>query len=106
MSFIGQNLLQNIDSRLRQAFPENSNMNFGERSIILVGDLGQLPPVSDKPPYDSNVHENLLWEEFKTIVTLDKFFRQEGESEDQQRFHMKEINMDCQTFEIQKTQNE
>ena len=87
MSFIGQNLLQNIDSRLRQAFPENSNMNFGGRSIILVGDLGQLPPVSDKPPYDSNARAKLLWEEFKTIVTLDKVFRQEGESEDQQRFH-------------------
>ena len=80
-------MLQNIYSRLCQAFLENSNMNFGGRSIILVGDLGQLPPVSDKPPYDSNVRAMLLWEKFKTIVTLDKVFRQEGESEDQQRFH-------------------
>ncbi|XP_057838552.2 uncharacterized protein LOC131048569 [Cryptomeria japonica] len=87
MSFIGQNLLQNIDSRLRQPFPEKSNMSFGGRSIILVGDLGQLPPVSDKPPYDSNVRAKLLWQEFKTVVTLDKVFRQDGETEDQQRFH-------------------
>ena len=86
MSFIGQNLLQNIDSRLHQAFPKNCNVNFGGRSIILVGDLGQLPHVSDKPPYVSNVRAKLLWEEFKTIVSLDKVFRQEGESEDQQRF--------------------
>ncbi|XP_057853551.2 uncharacterized protein LOC131063676 [Cryptomeria japonica] len=87
MSFIGQNLLQNIDSRLRQAFLEKSNMSFGGRSIILVGDLGQLPPISDKPPYDSNVCAKLLWQEFKTVVTLDKVFRQDGETEDQQRFH-------------------
>ena len=61
MSFIGQNLLQNIDSRLCQSFPKNCNMNFGGRSINLVVDLGQLPPISDKPPYGSNVHAKLLW---------------------------------------------
>lgn len=75
MSFIGQNLLQNIDSRLCQSFLEKSNMNFAGRSIILEGDLGQLPIVSHKPHYDSNVHEKLIWEEFKIVVTLDKVFK-------------------------------
>lgn len=69
-----------------QSFPEKSNLSFGGRSIILVGDLSQLPPITDKPTYDSNVHEKLLWEEFKIVVTLDKVFKQEGEGEDQQRF--------------------
>ena len=51
MSFIGKNLLIRIDSRLRQAFPENATIPFGGRSIILVGNLGQLLPVIDKPVY-------------------------------------------------------
>ena len=51
MSFIGKYLLIRIDSRLRQAFPENANIPFGGRSIILVGDLKQLPHVMDKNPY-------------------------------------------------------
>ena len=48
-------------------------------SIILVGDLGQLPPVKDKVPYASFRRAKLLWEEFKKVVTLEKIFRQDGE---------------------------
>ncbi|KAH9330971.1 hypothetical protein KI387_003079, partial [Taxus chinensis] len=48
--------------------------------------LGQLPPVTDKPPYDSNRRAKLLCEAFGTIVTLDKVFRQAGEDEDQKSF--------------------
>ena len=51
MSFIGKNLFITIDSRLCQAFLENANIPFGGRSIILVGDLGQLMPIMDKPLY-------------------------------------------------------
>ena len=51
MIFIGKNLLIRIDSRLHQAFQKNATIPFGGRSIILVGDLGQLPPVMDKPVY-------------------------------------------------------
>jgi hypothetical protein len=40
-----------IDLRLRQAFPEHQNHVFGDRSVILVGDFGQLPPVLDEPMY-------------------------------------------------------
>ena len=52
----------------------------------MVGDLGQLPPVNDKPAYASQRRAKLLWNEFKTVVTLDKIFRQDGEDNDQQRF--------------------
>jgi len=51
MIFIGKKLLKSIDARLRQDFPEHSTIFFGGRSVILVGDLGQLPPVMDKPAY-------------------------------------------------------
>ena len=83
MSFIGRNLLTSIDSRLRQAFPKNSYVPFGGRSIILVGDLGQLPPVMDKPIYASDGQVKGLWNSFTTVVTLDTLFRQDGKSQDQ-----------------------
>ena len=47
MSFIGPKLFVQIDSRLRECFLEKNNHSFGNRSIFLVGDLGQLPPVMD-----------------------------------------------------------
>ena len=53
MSFIGKNILIKIDSILHQAFPENATIPFGGRSIILVDDFGQFPPVMDKPIYAS-----------------------------------------------------
>ncbi|XP_059063033.1 uncharacterized protein LOC131855999 [Cryptomeria japonica] len=93
MSFIGQNMLENIDSWLRQAFPQNANISFAGISIILVGDLGQLSPVSDRSTYDSNRRAKLLWEEFKTMVTLDGIFRKDGENIQQQRFHQHLTNI-------------
>ena len=86
MSFIGRNLLIKIDSRLRQAFPESANIPFGGRSIILVGDLGQLPPVMDKPVYASEGLAKELWNSFTTVVTLDTVFRQDGQSNEQKSF--------------------
>ena len=86
MSFIGRNLLSCIDSRLRQAFPENSLFPFGGRSIILVGDLGQLPPVMDKPVYACEGQVKELWNSFTTVVTLDTIFRQNGQNHEQKRF--------------------
>ena len=59
----------------------------------MVGDLGQLPPISDRPTYDSNRREKLLWKEFKIVVTLDKIFRQDGENDNQQRFHQFLMNV-------------
>lgn len=49
-SVIGQNMLGWIDRRLRQASGLLDEI-FGGFSVILVGDLAQLPPVSDKPLY-------------------------------------------------------
>src|SRR5204862_123567 len=50
-SMVGRRMLALIDLRLRQAFPEQQNQVFGGRSVILVGDFGQLPPVLDEPMY-------------------------------------------------------
>ena len=55
--------------------------------------MGQLPPVGDRPAYDSNRRAKLLWQEFKIVVTLDKIFRQDGENDDQQRFRQLLMNV-------------
>lgn len=62
-------------------------------SMILVGDLGQLPPVNDSSTYDSNRQAKLLREEFKTMITLNKKFRQNGENIQQQRFYQLLTNL-------------
>ena len=61
MSFIGPSLFIQIDSRLHEAFPKNKSTPFGGRSIILVGDLGQFPPVRDKPMYAGKTTGKVLW---------------------------------------------
>jgi len=54
MSMVGHYFLVLIDLRLRQAFSDHSNQHFGGRSIILVSDFGQLPPVCDLPMYSQD----------------------------------------------------
>ena len=49
-SMLGQTLLGWIDKRCRQATGLHDEI-FGGKSIILVGDPTQLPPVADKPLY-------------------------------------------------------
>lgn len=48
-SMLGQ-ILGWVDKRCRQSSGANENL-FREKSIILIGDPAQLPPVSDKPLY-------------------------------------------------------
>lgn len=86
MSFLGPKLLLKIDSWLHQAFPDKQHEGFGGLSIIFVGDLGQLPPVMDKPAYASHSTTLNLWHSFKTVVTLHTVFRQQGASVKQQQF--------------------
>ncbi|XP_059070854.1 uncharacterized protein LOC131028544 [Cryptomeria japonica] len=86
MSFIGPKLIQRIDIRLREAFPAHNQLQFGGRSIILFGDLGQLPPVKDIPMYASTSYGGTLWRSFITVITLKKTFRQTGEQPTQIAF--------------------
>lgn len=50
-SMVGLRLLAHIDRRLRQA-TGHLMQPFGGVSVILVGDILQLPPVGDKPLYN------------------------------------------------------
>jgi hypothetical protein len=47
---LGQKLFGWIDKRCRQTTGQHDEV-FGNKSIILVGDPAQLPPVADKPLY-------------------------------------------------------
>ncbi|XP_059076977.1 ATP-dependent DNA helicase PIF1-like [Cryptomeria japonica] len=86
MSFLGMKLLLKIDNRLRQAFPNNQHDKFGGVSMILVGDLAQLPPVMDKPIYASHSTALSLWHSFTIVITLDTIFHQQGAFIRQQQF--------------------
>ena len=46
-SFVGQGLFSWIDSRCKQAISK-TNILFGGNSVLLFGDIAQLPPVGDK----------------------------------------------------------
>ena len=52
-SVIGQKMFGWINRRCKQATGV-STLTFGGISMILVGDVGQLPPVSDKVIYHNN----------------------------------------------------
>ena len=86
MSFIGPSLFIQIDSRLQEAFPKKRSVPFGGRSLILVGDLGQLSTVRDKPLYIGNIAGRVLWKYFTKVVTLDTVFRQQGTDPNQVKF--------------------
>ena len=87
MSMIGCRMLGMIDARLRQAFPNAADQVFGGRSVILVGDFGQLPPVGDSPvwsePKTSRAMEKRgqsAFATFTTAVVLDRVVRQAGDT--------------------------
>ena len=79
MIFVGPTLFVQVDSCLHEAFPKNKDCPFGGRSIILVGDLAQLPPIKDKSLYAGQTTGKFLWESFNNVVGLDKIFRHEGD---------------------------
>lgn len=54
---------------------------------MLVGELGQLPLVRDKPPYAGNTIGKVLWNKFNIVVTLDTIFCQQGNNDKQSCFH-------------------
>lgn len=87
MSFIKQKVFFFIDECLREAFPSKKNTRFRNHSIILVGDLGQLPTVEDFLLYVGKSHGNALYRSFNTFITLYTIFCQQGESRSQVSFH-------------------
>ena len=92
-SMVGCFMLWCIDQRLRQARPHHSDQMFGGLTVILVGDLSQLPPVTDKPLFCEDnealtapqTQGRALFHMFKDCYYLTESMRQQGASNEQFR---------------------
>jgi hypothetical protein len=62
-----------------------------------VGDLGQLPPVRDKPLYAGNTTGKVLWKKFNIVVTLDTIFWQQGN--DLKQYYFRNLLMNIRNVE-------
>ena len=86
ISMVGSTMFSRVDTRLRQIM--GLNESFGGVSVIIVGDLSQLPPVMDSPIYMMpRSHDmarlilcNPLWDEFY-LYELTKIMRQQSDSQ-------------------------
>ena len=88
-SMVGASTLSRIHQRLIIAFPEYAEEPFGGRSIILIGDYAQLPPVSDIPMYaktssiksESVLRGLQLYQLFNHFIRLRQNMRQGDEDQ-------------------------
>jgi hypothetical protein len=85
---LGQTTIGWIDRRCRQATGLKDSL-FGGKSIILIGDPAQLPPVADKPLYHDKPSNpiaeqgSLAYRMFDNVVVLDVNQRVSGGEYDQ-----------------------
>jgi ATP-dependent DNA helicase PIF1 len=86
LSMIGATMLNAIDCRIRQAHPDNADVVFGNKSVILFGDFGQLPPVADRRMYHLGQNSPVRAQEgftayrtFTSCVNLTQCVRQQND---------------------------
>uniref|UniRef100_A0A4E9ER58 ATP-dependent DNA helicase n=1 Tax=Gibberella zeae TaxID=5518 RepID=A0A4E9ER58_GIBZA len=87
-SMVGLKTFYSIDARLPEVFPEHQHDYFGGRSIFLLGDFYQLPPVFEKPLYALGDLNNALdlagrnsYREFNHTVELQQVVRHQGDDQ-------------------------
>ena len=82
VSMIGCNMLNAINMRLQQAFPDSADQVFGGCSVMLFGDFGQLPPVGDSRLFHPNIVNpnavlgNLAYQTIQRVFFLTQCVRQ------------------------------
>ena len=71
VSMIGSQLLNAVDQRLRQAFPQNSDSPFGGASVVFLGDFCQLSPVMDAKLYSphANIPDSIQEHQAYIVIT-------------------------------------
>ena len=70
-SMLGQLTFGWIDKRCKQATPSHDKI-LGGKSLILIGDPGQLPPVGDKPQYHSKPSSDIGEQGYQAYQMFDK----------------------------------
>lgn len=87
VSMVGSNMLLEIHKRLQQIKGVAPDITFGGVSILAVGDLYQLPPVSQSPLFDpvSDCYAQLygsgsMWVDEFEMLELHEIMRQRGDS--------------------------
>lgn len=96
-SMIGRAQLGRLDLRLRQVRPLFSDETLGGLPVLLFGDFRQLPPIGDTSVFSpkavtgtraalSNAGRRSFVDISSQSVTLERIFRQEGESAEQVAF--------------------
>ena len=70
MSMVGRKMFGQVDRRLRQVYPNQSEELFGGRSCLLIGDWGQLPLSTQRCPEQSCQ----TWEVLITIYSTEQWF--------------------------------
>ncbi|KAF4946589.1 hypothetical protein FSARC_14162 [Fusarium sarcochroum] len=87
-SMIGLKTLHAIDVRLRKIFPETKHEFFGDRSVLLLGDFYQSPPVVEKPLFAAGNLDNTFdvagqnaYRQFDHTVELKQVVQQQGEDQ-------------------------
>ena len=92
MSMVGRKMFGQVDKRLHQVFPHQSDQVLGGCSVLLFGDFGQLPPVMDLPLYTTSTSSVLSdigasgYQSFNRAVVLDQIMRQAGQDPSQVLF--------------------
>ena len=84
-----------IDRRCRQG-TGRFDLPFGGISVILVGDIAQLPPVLEKVLYHKKPNETtgfFIYRLFDNVVNLTKNERSKGENNVQKRFRQLFLNL-------------
>lgn len=95
-SVIGQKMFAWINRRCKQATGLET-MPFGGISVILCGDIAQLPPISDqvlyhnKPKNDLAVEGYCMYQKFQTVVKLQTSERTKGSNREQENFRQLQV---------------